>query len=388
MEYSEYISGEIESALIDTYIEEKKGDELYCENELIPLQSDINDNDGVIAEHILLNGEYSDRLKYGLISMDGKYYFFNVLNNSPELKNFVDNKKAICPYCKSNLSTVHGYERVMNNKRISVDPFLRHDQGEENSKECIFYYNKESEESRIKEYSKESIKHIKIKMKLIKEATDLMFKLPNKYEIITDKDNYTCNARITDYIAKKVVKVEADKKILRKDNITKGYVPDLVLYTHDGDEIYVEVVANSGKSIHDYYDIWRRINKTVIECRMIDGKLKFSYLFNEVRDKARKAVLKNTKALVEKKRLENVNEINCLIAIMENHVAKRYRLKRKTVDGWPVLVTADGEPYEYKWNHIIYDDVILNKKLPKAVWIMLKRNGINVREGYNTHVSK
>ena len=74
-DYGIYISDLVDYAWIDTDIESKRGDQLEEDKKLIPLISDINDRDGIIAEHMDLNGENSKYLKYALINIDGKHYF-------------------------------------------------------------------------------------------------------------------------------------------------------------------------------------------------------------------------------------------------------------------------------------------------------------------------
>lgn len=382
MEYGDYITELIDYAWIDTEIEEKRGDELELDKQLIALESDINDDEGVIAEHMIINGEKTKELKYGLICIDSKYYFFNVDNNAMELKKIVDDNKFICPYCKSDLCIVSSYDRIINNKKIKVDAFLRHYAGDENSKGCIFHNSKDAEHNKLKLYATEGIKHKQLKMRLIKEAYKLQFLIPEKYKINIDKENYSCSAEFIEYSKKRVVKTDSEKKVLKKDKITNGYVPDIILYTQDGDEIYVEVTVSSGKMVSDYYDIWYRLKKTVLECKLKDGDIQFKYLYDPIRDQARRAILMQSKALADKKKSEVRMLINKTINKIEIKLEKEYGMKKQYIDGKMKLVTSRGEPCKYKWKHILYLGVVHNYNQPDVIWKRLRELGFNVIDGY------
>lgn len=377
--YDEYISDVIDYAWIDTDIEEKRGDELEEEKELIPLLSDINDIEGIIAEHADLNGENSKYLKYALININNRYYFFDVKNNAMELKKIAQGNRFICPYCKSDLSIVPGYERVVNNKTVQVDTFLRHYSKDEKSKECIFHYSKDARERKYKMYLKEGIKHKKLKSKVIREAKNLKFQLPKMYKILADLKTYRCRVEFVKYETKNIIEAKSEKKVLSKDNISKGYVPDVILYTDDGDEIYVEVTVSSGKMVSDYYDIWYRLGKTVIECKLKEEDIYFRYLYDPIRDKARKESVLTAKILADKQIKQLIS--NKIIEI-KNDLKRKYKMTIKNINGNKVLVTSKGKVCESKWKHIIYKDGIYNRKEPEAVWKRLKEAGFDVRYGY------
>lgn len=381
-DYDTYISGIIDYAWIDTDIESKRGDQLEDDKKLIPLISDINDIDGIIAEHMELNGENSKYLKYALINIEGKYYFFDVKNNAMELKQIAYENKFICPYCKSDLCIVSGYDRYINNKRVEVDAFLRHYAKDEKSKDCIFHYSKDSEEKKYKMYTKEGIKHKKLKSKLIREAKGLTFKVPKMYKVIPDLKNYTCRVEFIKYETKNIIGVDSEKKVLSKDELTKGYIPDIILYTEDNDEIYVEVTVSSGKMVSDYYDIWKRLGKTVIECKLQDDNIFFRYLYDPVRDKARIESISTARILDDKEVKEVKNFISDTIKAIKENLKIDYNMKVQHINGNLELVTAKGKICETKWKHIVYRNKKYNRKEAEVVWKRLKEAGFEIRKGY------
>lgn len=381
-EYGIYISDLVDYAWIDTDIESKRGDQLEKDKKLIPLISDINDRDGIIAEHMDLNGENSKYLKYALINIDGKYYFFDVRSNAMELKRIAYENKFICPYCKSDLSIVPGYEKQINNKTIKVEAFLRHYSKDEKRKDCIFYDSQDSREKKYKMYTKEGIMHKKLKSKIIRNAKSLTFEVPKIYKVISDLKKYTCKVEFVKYTTKKIIGAESEKKVLSKDELTKGYIPDIILYTEDGDEIYVEVTVSSGKMVSDYYDIWKRLRKTVIECKLRDDNIFFRYLYDPVRDKARIESVSTAAILANKEVYEVKKFISSTIKAIKEKLKEDYNMKVKNINGNSVLVTSKGKICETKWKHIVYRNKIYNRKEAEVVWKRLKEAGFDIRSGY------
>lgn len=381
-DYGIYISDLVDYAWIDTDIESKRGDQLEKDKKLIPLISDINDRDGIIAEHMDLNGENSKYLKYALINIDGKYYFFDVRSNAMELKRIAYENKFICPYCKSDLSIVPGYEKQINNKTIKVEAFLRHYSKDEKRKDCIFYDSQDSREKKYKMYTKEGIMHKKLKSKIIRNAKSLTFEVPKIYKVISDLKKYTCKVEFVKYTTKKIIGAESEKKVLSKDELTKGYIPDIILYTEDGDEIYVEVTVSSGKMVSDYYDIWKRLRKTVIECKLRDDNIFFRYLYDPVRDKARIESVSTAAILANKEVYEVKKFISSTIKAIKEKLKEDYNMKVKNINGNSVLVTSKGKICETKWKHIVYRNKIYNRKEAEVVWKRLKEAGFDIRSGY------
>lgn len=381
-DYGIYISDLVDYAWIDTDIESKRGDQLEEDKKLIPLISDINDRDGIIAEHMDLNGENSKYLKYALINIDGKHYFFDVRSNAMELKQITYENKFICPYCKSDLSIVPGYEKQINNKTIKVEAFLRHYSKDEKRKDCIFYDSQDSREKKYKMYTKEGIMHKKLKSKIIRNAKSLTFEVPKIYKVISDLKKYTCKVEFVKYTTKKIIGAESEKKVLSKDESTKGYIPDIILYTEDGDEIYVEVTVSSGKMVSDYYDIWKRLGKTVIECKLRDDNIFFRYLYDPVRDKARRESVSTAAILANKEVYEVKKFISSTVKAIKEKLKEDYNMKVKNINGSIVLVTSKGKICETKWKHIVYRNKIYNRKEAEVVWKRLKEAGFDIRSGY------
>ena len=299
-----------------------------------------------------------------------------------ELKQITYENKFICPYCKSDLSIVPGYEKQINNKTIKVEAFLRHYSKDEKRKDCIFYDSQDSREKKYKMYTKEGIMHKKLKSKIIRNAKSLTFEVPKIYKVISDLKKYTCKVEFVKYTTKKIIGAESEKKVLSKDESTKGYIPDIILYTEDGDEIYVEVTVSSGKMVSDYYDIWKRLGKTVIECKLRDDNIFFRYLYDPVRDKARRESVSTAAILANKEVYEVKKFISSTVKAIKEKLKEDYNMKVKNINGSIVLVTSKGKICETKWKHIVYRNKIYNRKEAEVVWKRLKEAGFDIRSGY------
>lgn len=149
-------------------------------NKYTLLDSDITDQDGVMAEHFILNG--SKELHYALMKQDNKYFFFDIRKNPTELKMLTDDGKFICPYCLNELSPCNGY---IKQNGVSVEPYLRHiNSSDIKVKSCIFNKGNPNWEKNISDYfNGESVAHKALKQYIFSLAKDGLLKKQNGYSI-------------------------------------------------------------------------------------------------------------------------------------------------------------------------------------------------------------
>ena len=244
----------------------KNNDHISEGIEFTPLISNIDDSEGVLIEHRELN-KNSNKLEFALIEHEGEYYFIDCKKSIRQDVYITDGKNYICPKCRQELALTSGYTR---SDDIKVDSYLRHIASD---KECDFknYYNsKEIDKSCKKKYTGEGKTHKYLKLSTHRNIIDygIRLNIPIGYSI-----NIIDNKPVVEFEYKEVLLNNADteKTILKGDNITKGYRPDITSYTSDGETVYIEVTNQSGKTVKEYYDIWKRLNKTVIEVRKVDN---------------------------------------------------------------------------------------------------------------------
>lgn len=254
-----------------TKVKFKNKDNMHEHRKLIPLISDINDKRGVLIEHLALNEKYKN-LKYALIKINNNYYFINADDAVIESKKSSDNNLIMCPFCKQDLASMYGYKYNKNGKEITVPSHFKH---YENNIDCLFknVFKSDFVDITKKKYIGEQYNHkfLKLTTCALANAGVLSFNIPKSYELIIDKENYTCKVEFT-FETERVISAETETKVLKKDEHSKGLVPDLIFYTESGNRILCEVTDASGKTVREYYDRWNRVNNTVLELKMVDNK--------------------------------------------------------------------------------------------------------------------
>lgn len=412
-------------SLVNITVKHKRRDDFSEENKYYPLISDISDVEGVIAEHSELN-ESDKWLQFALFKDNNNYYFFDVRKNSTELKLYVDENRFICPYCQSSLIAVSSHMRG----DTKVPAHLRHrTSNDEAVRNCIFNTsNKAYLEAKKNFYAGEGYKHKRLKMRVYKLAKSgkLKIAIPDEFEIVEDLEQYESQA---DFTRRDVSIVDAmlEQRVLKKDSKTKGYQPDVVFITDEGEHIYCEITVASGKTVSEYHAVWHRLKKPVIEIkysenREIDKILNIldtfkemdyideneelflfndatvRFLYSPIVDAARKEYHLSRLKLAEKKREHDKARELKILERDKYRIARKelwmkimkyvdwYREKTRFIvyydsynDAW---VDRFGKSLWLSWNNVEYNGVTINFKLPDIVWHMLLVNGIKYNKGY------
>ena len=255
-------------------VKHKLRDDFTEDNIYYPLISDISDDEGVLAEHSLLNTD-DNWLQFALFKDKGDYYFFDIRKNAIELRDYAEDSKFICPCCKGALTAVSAHTRCVNGEVIKVPTHLRHLKNDDSDYlNCMFNKgNKNHQELKDKLYSGESFKHKKLKLRIFNLAKKgkMELSIPYDYSVVVDKANFEASVDF-DYEIIKVVDAVLEKRVLKKDDITNGYQPDITFITDTGEEIYVEITVASGKSVSKYSTIWNRLKRPVIELKYSENK--------------------------------------------------------------------------------------------------------------------
>lgn len=424
-EFDELDFWEDNDSLVKLTVKHKIRDDFSEDNKYYPLLSNISDVEGVIAEHSELN-KNENWLQFALFKDNDKYYFFDVRKNSTELKLYVDDNKFICPYCQSSLIAVSSHIR----KGTRILAHLRHsNSANEVVKNCIFNTsNKRCIEYRNDFYSGESYRHKKLKMRIYKLAKSKKLKIfiPDEYEIIENLKSYETKVEFT---RKEVTIVDAllEQRVLKKNEETKGYQPDIVLITDTGEHIYCEITVLNGKTVNDYHDIWNKLNKPVLEIKYSENEIindvfnildtfnnlnyideteelflfndaTVRFLYSPVIDKARKEYhISRLKIAENFKKDEEIKELKKLETARYNNAKKdlwltimrmiewyRDKTKFKVYYNSLFMKWTDelGKDLPLEWNNIEYNGFILNLKLPTVVWNMLSVNKVKFNKGY------
>lgn len=382
----------------------KNNDYILDGIELIPLISNIDDVEGVLIEHNELNKK-SNKLEFALIEHEGDYYFIDCKKSIREDVYITDGKNYICPNCRQELALISGFTR--NGKQ--VDSYLRHIASDV---ECDFktYYNsKEIDKGDDKKYTGEGKTHKYLKLSTQRNIIDhgIMLNIPVSYSIgIVD------NKPVVKFEYKEVLLNNADteKTALKGDDITKGYRPDITAYTNDGETVYIEVTNQSGKTVKEYYDVWKRLNKTVIEVRKVDNvdddinyedyideygfddegyyediiinDKSFRILYDPVVDEARREKLNILKDIADKKKeSEQKDYLKKLVnrKLFEiNKDAKENKIDKMPVQdikfegGKCVYIGFNNFKYPSYWYKIFYEGITIYRTLPVKIYKELK----------------
>lgn len=417
--------------LVQLKVKHKHRDDFSDDNKYYPLFSNITDKIGVIAEHSQLN-ENEKWLQFALFKSDDKYYFFDVRKNAAELRQYVDDCKFICPYCGGDLFMVASH--IRNGCQKKIPTHLRHKQSDDELvQSCIFNTgNKNYKDMRNEFFSGESYKHKSLKLRLYKlaKAGKLELLIPSAYDIVENLVSYEAKANFQ-LKPVRIVDALVETRVLKKDEVSDGYQPDLVLISEDGEYIFCEVTVSSGKTVEQYYTIWDRLQTPVIEFKynenremtqilnMMDAVKQMNFLEDELSeheelfvfnsatmrflyspiiDSARKEYHTKRTILADKLKADYEAALSAKrLIIKQRDSRKEFWAKLMALIDWyynktnfkvrydrynKKWVDSSGKELWLEWNHLNYNDVILNLKLPKIVWKMLSTNGIIYNRGY------
>ena len=382
----------------------KNNDHILRGIELIPLISDIDDIEGVLIEHKELNCN-SKRLEFALIEHEGEHYFIDCKKSIREDVYITDGKNYICPSCRQELMLISGF--IRNGKNI--DSYLRHIPSDNECDFKTYYDGKSGEKVRDTKYSGEGKLHKELKLSTLRNIIDdgISLSIPSSYTVDIVDDEPVVKFEYKNILLNDA---EAEKVALKKDELTKGTRPDITAYTDKGETVYIEVTNISGKTVKEYYDVWYRLGKTVIEVRkadnvddtvnhedyyeidgfdseayyediVIDDKA-FRILFDPVVDKARRHKLRVAKNIADRKRRaiqekqlkEFVN--NKLSEINED--AKNNKIPKMPVQeivfSKKKITYVGFNKFEYPsyWYKITYKGISIYRNLPSKISKELK----------------
>lgn len=264
----------------------KNRDNLKIENKLILIGEDITNKDDLLAKHKRLNID-NDYLHYGILKVENMYYFFEVDNFVAEYKN-IDGVDFLCPCCLESLFARTGWINRRSGKKVR--DHLCHSKKDDES-DCIFRSSYKSKELKKKYYSSEGFRHKYVKNYVsdIINNQGVAVAIPNSYRIIENKKEYSSKVEF-DNVNINIVKAITEKKVLSKDEFTKGYIPDICATTDNGEDIYIEITDSSGKTVNEYSEIWKRLGCKVLEvkvCDFYEYGLEFVNLYNPIIEKSR-----------------------------------------------------------------------------------------------------
>lgn len=420
-----------ENFIEDFIFNKRKRQDNSKENEYYKLISDIDDLDGVMSEYLTYANEENNYLQYALIYDKEEYYFFDVRKNPTTLRSKTDGREFICPYCKQNLFPRTGW---INKSGVEVPSHLVHYDNAD--KDCIFRTFTTFEKKKYKSKIAESILHFRIKLAFYKLAKlgQMKIKYLSDFKIIEDIENLTVES-IGTYKEVNIIDAIMEKKVLDKNEETKGYRPDLIFITEDNEIIYGEVTCKSSKPIREYEDRWKRAGKIVVEIKPIYGKdnrvidlkedevlkinndailIKKDYNLNKIiLPDVEKNILYspeddyNEKLLHEirikhsnirelrkiealKREQERIAELNRQLEIEKVkkpiekeiwHLACSEAKKFNVIFDWNLKKWINKEnqtPVNSSYKRIVFDDFELKRTFPNSVWINLKRKGYKI----------
>lgn len=209
----------------------------------------------IMAQYSRLNLE--KKLQYAIVDIEGYEYFADVRLNEKEY-----NKHGLeykCPCCGKPLAIFGGTNKM-----------IRHFRHLKNSGECELKTQYAEKEIDIRKHrgntGGESLEHKKLKRQVY-----LFFKKGAEFDIPCVK--LQDGARIINKRTVTVIDAFLEKRALKKNNKTNGYIPDITLLTDTGEEIYLEITFKNGKTVDKYYDIWAELNNVVLEVRRREQEL-------------------------------------------------------------------------------------------------------------------
>lgn len=375
----------------------KDGFKIEERSKLFPLLSDISDTIGVISEHRKLNGT-NKYLRYGLQKIKGEYYFFDVRNTVNQ--NIKDDyySEYICPYCKEKMFIVSSF-----NRGESIVPIhLKH--YKKTHKDCIFRTDSRSLKLREEYYnseefiSREMLDSVYNKLKNNK----LNIRIPKEYVAL--KNVKTKEVRIeVKHKIETVIRVEKGED--RFKDIVQPYIPHLIFYTEEGNEVYCEITVRQSKSISKYYDIWKANNKTILEIKKVDdlslfpkkflfeGDLSLTYLYDPILDKAKRHKLLAAKKLADQRRKEikeNMpkrkvpkrvrralkNEVSNLV---NSYLKELVNENEINIHSNGDIFRKNGNKIDFKTIMIEKGDVVTGMSVPEIAIDLIIRNGYRIK---------
>ena len=240
--------------------------------EIIPILSNFSDTEALLFEHELINKD-NEYLTHAVIKVEGTYHWLVTEELGSQLKYHTDDNQIICPACKEELYVKGAYSD-------KIKTHLCHYPNQSN--DCFFKkkYNSAGKQKCLEEGGKggESEAHLQVKNQLealIKTSRDfgheVRLRRIKDYTITTD---YTYQSYISyNYESVKLVNVEVEKQLVKKDGDKAGFRADLNVYDEYGNVYFIEVTYTNGKSLNSYYDLWRRGGSTVYEVKATTSKV-------------------------------------------------------------------------------------------------------------------
>ena len=214
-----------------------------------------------------------------------------------------------------------------------------------------------------------------------------------------------------EYKTVSIKEAEIEKQVLKKDEDTRGYRPDIIFYTDEDETIYVEITNSCGKTVNDYYEIWERLDKTVIEVKKYENcnisymemdeddqffhiydETIFRFLYNPIMDKARREQLELMAELSDRKKEYEQNQYN---KKCKQHIYDTLKkIKNYTMFFNNLTIVKEDKEYKYisadnfykhknYWFNLTYEDAIVNLKIPNIIANEFKYyDEINIKFGY------
>ena len=376
----------------------KDGFRIEEKAKIYPLFSDFSDTIGVISEHRKLNGD-NKYLRYGLQKIKGEYYFFDVRNTVNQNIKDNDFSQYICPYCKEKMFIVSSFNRG----RSIIPIHLKH--YKKSHKDCIFRTDIESLKLREDYYNSEEFLSREILDSVYNKLRDnnLNIRIPDGYVVL--KNTKTKEVRIqVNHRTETIVRVEKGEDKLKNSN--KEYIPHLIFYTEQGNEIYCEITTKQSKSISKYYDIWKADNKTILEIKKVDDlsmfpknflfaeNLSLTYLYDPILEKAKRHKLLVAKKLADEQRKEfeknkskkpNIpkrvrralrDEVSKIVDSYIKELIDENIVKKESSD---VILRRNGSKVKFKNITIEKDGVVTGLNIPEIAIDKIIRNGYIVK---------
>ena len=234
--------------------------------EIIPIVSDFSDTEALLFEHDLLN-KNNKYITHAAVKIEGIYHWLITKDAGQQIKYHTDDNQIICPACKEKLFV----------KGAGSDKIKTHFCHHPNLSNSCFFKNKYTSTGKQKPLAKggkggESEAHIQVKKQLatlIKTSRafghEVILRRIKDYTITTD---YSFKSDILyNYESVKLVDVEVEKQLVKKDGDKAGFRADLNVYDEYGNIYFIEVTYSNGKSLNSYYELWRRGGSTVYEVK-------------------------------------------------------------------------------------------------------------------------
>lgn len=228
---------------------------------------DINNKSERIKATEEKNKDGGDRWVLG--EYKNEIVWVNAEETSKECEKNLYNYSLFCPYCLAPMTICGGLKQRLHprHRKGTGDP------------DCTFktvtgFKNKINKNPTIPE----SEEHKRVKESAFRTLVGTTIKTIKSFKIETNESGQT---KIEwEYEVKKIIKIEKEKRVLRKNKISRGYQPDLLLTFEDGTQAALEITTTNGKTTEGYSDVWKRWGKCVYELRT-----KGDFAYNENSEK-------------------------------------------------------------------------------------------------------